>query len=261
MVVLKVCWFRACGLLQDDHITTEKFPVHLGVFNSGVRVLGRFSLSIFQSILLLTLSPEQCEWLMSRDLGLWWRSRNKSSARRTTGFCLLSQSCKTKKRAKAEIKGHRNNGVGMEKENQHLRVLLYKAEIWVPEMGERHKSSFQNFLMQGSLILSLDWGAWRGKDYSSISIPQHLLSLSTFSLVHQSQKVALCDDKYSLRLPAEARVLCCKSKTLHCRKSFLKYFSLKKKCSQHSWWRLPTYWKLLLSWKTFGLLEHFKTYS
>lgn len=135
----------------------------MGIFNSGVRVLGRLSLSIFQSVLLLTLSTEQCEWLMSRDLGLWWKNRNESSTHRTTGFCLLSQSCKTIKGAKAEIKGHRNNGVGMEKKNQRLRVFLYEAEIWVPEVGERHKSFFQNFLMQGPLVLSLYLRLLEGK--------------------------------------------------------------------------------------------------
>lgn len=73
------------------------------------------------------------------------KNRNKSSTHRTTGFCLLSQSCKTIKAAKAEIKGNRNNGVGREKENQHLRVLLYETEIWFLVMGERHESLFQNF--------------------------------------------------------------------------------------------------------------------
>lgn len=62
--------------------------------------------------------------------------RNKSSTHRTTDFCLLSQSCKTIKGAKGEIKGKRNNGVGREKENQHLRVLLYETEIWVLAMGK-----------------------------------------------------------------------------------------------------------------------------
>lgn len=71
MVVLKICCFRACGLLQDDHITILMFPVRLGIFNSGVCVLGRLALSIFHGVLLLTLSIRQCEWLISSDLGLW----------------------------------------------------------------------------------------------------------------------------------------------------------------------------------------------
>lgn len=50
MVVLKMCWFRACGLLQDDHIATLIFPGHLGIFYSGVDVLGRLALSIFQCL-------------------------------------------------------------------------------------------------------------------------------------------------------------------------------------------------------------------
>lgn len=129
------------------------------------------------------------------------------------------------KGTKAEIKGHRNNRVGMEKENQHFKVLLYEAEIWVPEIGERHKSFSQNFLMQGPLVLSLGLRVLEGKNYSSASIPQHLATLSTFSLVHQRQKVALHDDKFSLTLPAEARVLCCKRGKLHCRKSFLEFYS------------------------------------
>lgn len=73
------------------------------------------------------------------------KNRSKSSTRRRTGFCLLSQSCKTIKGAKAESKGNRNNRVGREKENQHLRVILYEREIWVPAMGERHESFFQHF--------------------------------------------------------------------------------------------------------------------
>jgi len=52
MVALKICWFRACGLLQDDHSTILMFPVHLGIFNSGVHVLGRLALFVFQSVLL-----------------------------------------------------------------------------------------------------------------------------------------------------------------------------------------------------------------
>lgn len=72
------------------------------------------------------------------------KNRNKSSTHRTTGFCLLSQSCKTIKGAKAEIKGNRNHGVGREKENQHLRVLLCEMEIWVPAVEGRHESFFQN---------------------------------------------------------------------------------------------------------------------
>jgi len=73
------------------------------------------------------------------------KNRNKSSTHRTAGFCLLSQSCKTIKGAKAEIKGNRNTGAGREKENQHLRVLLYETKIWVPAIRERHESFFQNF--------------------------------------------------------------------------------------------------------------------
>lgn len=72
-------------------------------------------------------------------------NRNKSSTHRTTGFCLLSQSCKTIEGAKAEIKGNKNNGVGREKENQHLRVLLCETEIWVQAMGERHDSFLHGF--------------------------------------------------------------------------------------------------------------------
>lgn len=144
-MVLKICWFRACGLLQDDHITILMFPLRLSMFNSGVPLLGRLALTIFRSVLLLTVSIRQCEWLISSDLGLWWKERNKSSTHITTGLCLPSQSCKTIKGAKAEIKGNRNNGVGSEKENQHLRVLLYETEIWVPAVGERHESFFQNF--------------------------------------------------------------------------------------------------------------------
>lgn len=135
----------------------------MGIFNSGVCVSGKLSLSIFQRVLLLTLSTEQCEWPMSRDLGVWWKNRNESSAHRATGFCLLSQSCKTIKEAKAEIKGHRNSGAGMEKENQHMRLLLYEAEIWIPEMGKRRKSFFQKFVMQEPLDLSLDLRLMEGK--------------------------------------------------------------------------------------------------
>lgn len=71
MVILKICWFRVCGLLQDDHITILMFPVYLGIFNSGVFVLERLTLSIFQSVLLLTVSIRQHEWFISSDLGLW----------------------------------------------------------------------------------------------------------------------------------------------------------------------------------------------
>lgn len=49
-VVLKICWFRACGLLQDDHITILMFPINLGIFNSEVCVLGRLALSISQCL-------------------------------------------------------------------------------------------------------------------------------------------------------------------------------------------------------------------
>lgn len=110
----------------------------------------------------------------------------------------------------------------MEKKNQRLRVLLYEAEIWVPDVGERHKSFFQNFLMQGPLVLSLYLRLLEGKKL-------HLPSLSTFSPVHQSQKVALCDDKYSLSLPAEARVLRCKRKNSIAGKAFLNFILKNKK--------------------------------
>lgn len=71
LVVLQICWFRACGLLHDDNVTILMFPVQLGIFNSGVSVLERLLLSVFQSVLLLTLGIRQCEWLISSDLGLW----------------------------------------------------------------------------------------------------------------------------------------------------------------------------------------------
>lgn len=54
------------------------------------------------------------------------KNRNKSSTQRTAGFRLLSQSCKTIKEAKAEIKGNRNNRVGKEMEDQCLRILMYE---------------------------------------------------------------------------------------------------------------------------------------
>lgn len=56
--------------------------------------------------------------------------------------------------------------------------------------------------MQESLYFSLDLKFLEVKRLSA-RIHQHLSSLSTFSLIHQNQKGALHDDKYTLGPVAE----------------------------------------------------------
>lgn len=95
--------------------------------------------------------------------------------------------------------------------------------------GKDTNHSSKTFWCKDPLFYVCIWGSWRGKNYLSASIPQHLPSLSTFSPVHQSQKVALRDDKYSLSLPAEARVLRCKRKNSIAGKAFLNFILKNKK--------------------------------